>query len=220
MSLPLERSRACPDISTLNATNLTRDDFCNFSNMISVTAPENLSSRWRIRYSRVANQNIPFPESCKGFLYYWTHTDLPAVLGGIRFRIIPDSKAPLFSAGKDLCLPNGIPWSIPLYKLVGWNGKMLQLLLKDGLVDQSLINSEYIRAFLKLRLKTDSIALQSLEESFPLSLPQDSVRLHLLSKGHPPQMVFLAFKPMPEIQNLVERGQQGQHSRHDIMMFY
>lgn len=220
MSLPLERSRACPDISTLNATNLTRDDFCNFSSMISVTAPENLSSRWRIRYSRVANQNIPFPESCKGFLYYWTHTDLPAVLGGIRFRIIPDSKTPLFSAGKDLCLPNGIPWSIPLYKLVGWNGKMLQLLLKDGLVDQSLINSEYIRAFLKLRLKTDSIALQSLEESFPLSLPQDSVRLHLLSKGHPPQMVFLAFKSMPEIQNFVERGQQGRYSRHDIMMFY
>ncbi|PBK60650.1 hypothetical protein ARMSODRAFT_723546 [Armillaria solidipes] len=84
---------------------------------------------------------------------------------------------------------------------------MLQLLLKDGLVDQSLINSEYIRAFLKLRLKTDSILLQPLEESFPLSLPQDSVQLHLLSKGHPPLKVFLAFKPMP--QDVLQRAWIG-----------
>ncbi|PBK60661.1 hypothetical protein ARMSODRAFT_965962 [Armillaria solidipes] len=206
-SLPLKRSRACPDISTLKATNLSRDDFCNFSNMVSVGAPEDPSPQ-RFMYSRVATHYIPFPKSCKGFLYYWTHTDLPTVLGSIRFRILPDRELPLFSGGKDLCLPNDIPWSVPLGKVVGRNGKMLQLLLKDGLVDQSLINSEYIRAFLKLRLKTDSILLQSLEESFPLSLPQDSVQLHLLSKGHPPQKAFLAFKPMPEIQDLVKRGQK------------
>ncbi|KAK0442385.1 hypothetical protein EV421DRAFT_1808786 [Armillaria borealis] len=207
-SLMLNRNRACPDISTLNARKLSRDDFCDFSNMVSVSAPEEPSSPQRFVYSRVANQNIPFPNSCKGFLYYWTHTDLPAVLGGIRFRIIPDRESPLFSAGKDLCLPNGIPWSVPLYKVVGWNGRMLQLLSKDGLVDQSLINSEYIRSFLKLRLKTDSTLLQSFEEPFPLSLPQDSVQLHLLSKGHLSQKARLSFKPMPEIQNFIKCRQQ------------
>ncbi|KAK0215056.1 hypothetical protein IW262DRAFT_1465848 [Armillaria fumosa] len=199
--------RPCPDISTLNATNLSRDDFCDFSNMVSVGAVGDPSPQ-RFMYQRVGNHYLSFPKSCKGFLYYWTHTDLPAVFGGIRFRLLRDKESPLFSTGKDLCLPNGIPWSVPLGQVVGRNGKMLQLLLKDGLVDQSLINSEYIQAFLKLRLKTGSVLLQSFEESFALSLPQDSVLVHLLSKGCPPQKVFLAFKPMPEIQNLVERGQR------------
>lgn len=198
--------RACPDISTLNPTNLSPDDLCNFSNMVSAGVRGDPSPQ-RFLYKRVGNNNLPFPEYCKGFLYYWTHTDLPAVFGGIRFRIVPSGELPLFSTGNDLCLPNGIPWSVPLGKVVGRNGKMLQLLSKDGLVDQSLINSEYIRAFLKLRLKTDSILLQSFEDSFPISLPQDSTRLYLLSKGHPPKMAILFFKAMPEIQNLVKRGQ-------------
>ncbi|KAK0478680.1 hypothetical protein EDD18DRAFT_1208410 [Armillaria luteobubalina] len=180
--------RPCPDISTLNAVNLSRDDFCDFSNMVTVGAVGDPSPQ-RFTYQRVGNHYIPFPRSCKGFLYYWTHTDLPAIFG-------------------DLCMPNGIPWSVPLGQAVGRNGKMLQLLLKDGLVDQS---------FVKLRLKTGSVLLQSFEEPFVLSLPQDSVRVHLLSKGRPPEKVFLAFKPMPEIQNLVEGGQKVHaHARLEV----
>ncbi|KAK0501816.1 hypothetical protein EDD18DRAFT_1144484 [Armillaria luteobubalina] len=208
--------RPCPDISTLNAVNLSRDDFCDFSNMVTVGAVGDPSPQ-RFTYQRVGNHYIPFPRSCKGFLYYWTHTDLPAIFGGIRFRLLPGGESSLFSTGKDLCMPNGIPWSVPLGQAVGRNGKMLQLLLKDGLVDQCLINSEYIQAFVKLRLKTGSVLLQSFEEPFVLSLPQDSVRVHLLSKGRPPEKVFLAFKPMPEIQNLVEGGQKVHaHARLEV----
>ncbi|KAK0489427.1 hypothetical protein IW261DRAFT_1557914 [Armillaria novae-zelandiae] len=208
--------RPCPDISTLNATQLSPDDFCNFSNMISVGAAGDPSPQ-RFMYQRVGNNYLPFPKSCKGSLYYWTHTDLPAVFGGIRFRLLPNRESTLFSEGKDLCMPNGIPWLVPLGHIVGRTGKMLQLLLKDGLVNQSLINSEYIQAFPKLRLKTGSVLLQSFEEPFPLSLPQDSVRVHLLPKGHTPQKVFLLFKPTPDIQNLVEHGQKvNAHVRLEI----
>ncbi|KAG7443988.1 uncharacterized protein BT62DRAFT_307322 [Guyanagaster necrorhizus] len=200
--------RGCPDISTLNPTHLSRNDLCNFSGMVAVSLPEEGVYTQRFKYSRVGKVNIPFPMSCRGFLYYWTHPDLPAGSGGIRFRITPEGEPSLFSLGKDLCLPNGSPWSIPLHKLVEGNGELLRLLLKDKLVDRNLIGSEYIRALLKLRLKKDSVLLQSLEESFPLCLPQGSVRLHLLSEHHQAEKVLFSFKPMPEFRRLVEPGQQ------------
>ncbi|KAK0466707.1 uncharacterized protein EV420DRAFT_1758649 [Desarmillaria tabescens] len=210
--------RTCPDISTLNAANLSRNDLCDFSNMISVSTPEELSSPRQLRYLRVGATNLPFPKSCKGFLYYWTHPDLPVALGSIRFRIIPEGDPSLFSAGKDLLLPNGMPWSIPLHQLVVWKGNMLRLLLKDKLVDQSLISSEYIRVFVELRLKKDSTLLRSPEESFPISLPQDSLHLHLLSEDHQAQKVAFFFKPMVEFQELVKPGQQVYaHARLEVI---
>ncbi|KAF5310827.1 hypothetical protein D9619_008025 [Psilocybe cf. subviscida] len=55
-------------------------------------------------------QLLPFPSDTRGVFYYNQSTTAPTAIGELRFRLCDDIS--LFDAGKDLCLPSGLPWCV------------------------------------------------------------------------------------------------------------
>lgn len=105
---------------------------------------------------------MSFPPKTHGFLYYTApshmdssppqHTDdLSHELGQIRFRITASDDPVTFASGKDLLMPNGLPWyTIPRAPYVGANDPpslLWKLLLHDGLVSDSIIYTHKQRRF-------------------------------------------------------------------------
>lgn len=74
-----------------------------------------------------------FPSHARGFLYYNSPTHLPPTAGAIRLRLQGTHQS------QDLLLPNGFPWSIPVWRLRHYE-QLQKLLLKDGLINHSLLN--------------------------------------------------------------------------------
>ncbi|KAF5310512.1 hypothetical protein D9619_008019 [Psilocybe cf. subviscida] len=53
---------------------------------------------------------LPFPSDTRGVFYYNQSATAPTAIGELRFRLCDDIS--LFDAGKDLCLPSGLPWCV------------------------------------------------------------------------------------------------------------
>ncbi|PBK60987.1 hypothetical protein ARMSODRAFT_1026066 [Armillaria solidipes] len=170
-----------PRIQTLNPEALTQSDFRDLSGKLS-----DLSLGNRFQYAQPSSStggriNIAYPNKTAGFYYYWTHPDLPATAGQLRFRITPTNDPSLFESGSDLLKPNGIPWLVSVGKLLNLpNTSYLHKLLKDGLVSKDMISSKYLRTYQKLQLRSSAL-LESYYDVFPLSLPHSSVTISMMS---------------------------------------
>ncbi|KAK0200492.1 hypothetical protein DFS33DRAFT_1387696 [Desarmillaria ectypa] len=165
------RSLRLPRIQTLDPKALKVSDFRDLSGKDS-----DLSLGHRFQYvqlsTNIKKNTIAFPNQTTGFYYYWTHPDLPATAGQLRFRITPTNDPSLFESGSDLRKPNGMPWAVSVGRLLGLHDSAsVQMLLKDGLVSKDLIRSDYFRIYRKLGLRTSSVLLESFYDVFPLSLP-------------------------------------------------
>ncbi|KAK0216235.1 hypothetical protein IW262DRAFT_1464762 [Armillaria fumosa] len=104
------------------------------------TVVRNERCSFRIDYATdVLNEKskyLIFPPRTEGFLYY--HRQPDSLPGEVRFCLANTGD---INAGMDLLLPNGLPWSIPLWYIVSGSRykNLLQKLIADGLVSTELV---------------------------------------------------------------------------------
>ncbi|KAK0215493.1 hypothetical protein IW262DRAFT_1465135 [Armillaria fumosa] len=181
-----------PQLRTLDPRTLSPQDFRDISNQIVFRFPG--AKRSHIHYERkqIDGKSIykPFPDKTKGFLYYWTHPDLPPTSGQIRFRITKTQNPQDFDGGRDFCLPSGIPWHSTLAYLAGNKNyaDVCDILVRDGLVSRDVI--EQLRPFAKsMRLMPrQATVLTSPGEIFPIYLPLHNIAVYLASPGESKQL--------------------------------
>ncbi|KAG7445447.1 uncharacterized protein BT62DRAFT_195331 [Guyanagaster necrorhizus] len=194
-----------PGPSTLTRNTLLPSDFRDMSHRKYVTTYEGKN----IFYApdpQLGNY-ASFPKNCKGFLYYWTHPDLPPTSGQIRFRLISTGNPAEFDNGSDLLCPDGKPWQYPLSAcvLTGEHaGMFLSLLQKDRLVDDSTIKSKHFGMFQRLNLNKASILLHSIDDAFPISLPKRTVDIHLGERCR----MKMVLQEMPWVERLAGPGER------------
>ncbi|KAK0236756.1 hypothetical protein EDD85DRAFT_834821 [Armillaria nabsnona] len=155
---------------------------------------------------------MSFPDKTMGFLYYWTHSDLPATAGQIRFRLTSTNDPSLFESGSDLHKPDGTPWAIPLARLLRVHDSgsgYVQTLLNDGLVSKDLIRSKYFYLYEKLRLHANSVLIESFDDVFPLSFPRSTLSISAASSDGAAQVLLrLDDQPWAEDLRLAEPGKR------------
>ncbi|OBZ72657.1 hypothetical protein A0H81_08062 [Grifola frondosa] len=85
------------------------------------------------------HQYLPFPKGTHGFLYYHSPPWLPATCGEVRFRITEQMSASKtsFRYSKDLLLPVGSHWRIPLLSIID-SGPFT--VFQEVLVNQKLLS--------------------------------------------------------------------------------
>ncbi|KAK0452093.1 uncharacterized protein EV420DRAFT_691640 [Desarmillaria tabescens] len=202
-----------PPLTTLDPRSLSPHDFRDVSNQQVFLFPG--VKRTFIHYERKRRSGksfyIPFPEKTAGYLYYWTHPNLPPTSGQIRFRIMNTSDPQSFNSGRDFCLPSGTPWYISLAYLSGKKSfqGVCDILVRDGLVVRDTI--EQLRPFSETvgHMPRQATLLTSPDEIFPLCLPQVTPVIYLAAgKVKRAQRLLFRLKQNEEISKLVEPGKQ------------
>ncbi|TFK45342.1 hypothetical protein OE88DRAFT_1669364 [Heliocybe sulcata] len=107
-------------LRTLNQNQLDSEDFLDLTGQISRSvrfpvAPE--EPGLDIRYFRSGGRHIPFPSDSQGFFYWHLDPDTLPAPGQVRFRTTTSSDPATFPCGRDLQLPNGPTWNIPLFRI-------------------------------------------------------------------------------------------------------
>jgi len=97
------------------------------------------------------NGSHHFPEGTRGFLYYKSpKAGVPPAAGELRFRLMPRNTPASFVRGSDLQLETGLPWRVPLLRMVERSEcvregrhyqSIRQLLLNDGFVTPALLET-------------------------------------------------------------------------------
>ncbi|KAG7442068.1 uncharacterized protein BT62DRAFT_454678 [Guyanagaster necrorhizus] len=194
-------------IQTLNPKALTSLDFRDISGRKTDIA---FGPQLRYFWDNHRKKNLPFPSSTTGFYYYWTHSDLPATAGQVRFCVTPTMDPSLFETGSDLRKPDGMPWCISMSNLLCLRGSVAaQILLNDGLVSQDLISSKYFYMHQKYDLHNSSALLESFYDVFPVSLPRLWLPIHMMSSDGVKCMSFkLGDHSWIESLKLAEPGKQ------------
>jgi hypothetical protein len=142
------------------------------------------------RLSPVGYENIwgtgpVFPLGSHGFFYYQLPPSLPPIAGEIRFRIVSTSNPASFHQGDDLGTPFDLPWCI---QLLGTAGKRFyrhkwDLLLRDGLVTQSVSEYQSITRHSERKPRPTSYIHFTLDQPFPLELGNISPNIWLTANG-------------------------------------
>ncbi|KAK0478828.1 hypothetical protein IW261DRAFT_1608293 [Armillaria novae-zelandiae] len=143
------------------------------------------------------------------FVYYWTHSDLPATAGQVRFRLTSANDPFLFESGSDLRKPDGTPWAILLARLLRAHGRsansFVQTLLDDGLASKDFINSNYFPLYEKLRLHAKSLLIETPDDMYPVSFPRSTLNISaILSDGAAQVRLVLDDQPWVEDLKLAE----------------
>lgn len=92
---------------------------------------------------------LPFPQNTRGFLYYYAPLDIPSCAREIRFRLTrwQDPNCIVDDDAKDLMLPDGSSWGIPLLRIAVDNSL---LPFRLGLMKLGLANSKLIEKCRKI----------------------------------------------------------------------
>jgi len=152
--------------------------------------PSDSSSFWtglKIASSSTPVQQTDFEASTsrlRGYLYFQSaQPDKPQISGALRFRLAktPDD----FATGEDLKLPNGNPWSKPLFALAKYapNRHLFDKVLEDGLVSKEV--HRFTDTLLEKRGKAaypaweDNIVLYTLSDPFIIDPSSAYAGIHL-----------------------------------------
>ncbi|KAJ7620885.1 hypothetical protein DFH06DRAFT_1105789 [Mycena polygramma] len=130
-------------VSTLDPALVKPKDFLNLSKRkeISLGFPRESRRTRSLLCYLLNNGRIPFPDDCKGFMYYHTHPRAAPLEGSLRFRLIKQSGSSTFDDGADLTLPSGMPWQAILPQLTGTGySKIQDQLLHEGLITQTQVD--------------------------------------------------------------------------------
>ena len=105
----------------------------------------------RLPFRGVYHSRNRFPEGTRGFLYYHLPpAGVPPAAGELRFRLTPGDDPASFDQGSDLQMETGLPWCIPLLRIVGssqyaqegQNYRIIwKLLHDDGFVTPALLGT-------------------------------------------------------------------------------
>ncbi|KAJ6558204.1 hypothetical protein B0H19DRAFT_1261738 [Mycena capillaripes] len=158
-------------LTTLDPAHLQSADYVSLSHLATPAIsfiPRTLS--FPIRFYKKDATCQPFPPGTRGFLYYHVPQHLPAMAGGLRFRITPRGHPSSFPEGYDLH-HEGLPWEIPLSSIaiaVGRKAVLRQQLLNEGLVTQA--DLDRCRALAPTKKRLDPrITLYRLRQPFPIA---------------------------------------------------
>jgi hypothetical protein len=147
-ALPLRAS-----ISTLVPERLRPTDFVDWSGIKQPACPVDSSADpvatiafTSLYGAQRRRTRIPFPSGTRGFLYCHVTDPAHPVANELRFRVIPgDVSNPqtAFTAGEDLFVSPGIPWSLRAIKIArsrALHASLATLLLRDRLVSQQAVD--------------------------------------------------------------------------------
>ena len=120
-----------------------------------------------------------FPSNTRGFLYYHCPIHTPATAGEIRFK--------MEKSFRDLCLPNALPWHIPLLRIATqtrYRG-FRKLLLRNKLVTPQLLERcqklVLSSASPLLDEKQPSTVIHSLKQPFSVDFGNPALKFWLLA---------------------------------------
>ncbi|KAK0457132.1 uncharacterized protein EV420DRAFT_1644287 [Desarmillaria tabescens] len=124
-------------VSTLDVRHIQTTDIhdLSFYKKPRVHTTKSGDSSFQIDYAtdvlNVSSKYLVFPPRTEGFLYY--HHQRDSLPGEVRFCLANSLDT---NTGMDLLLPNGLPWSIPLWYIVSAPKyeNLLRKLVADGLV--------------------------------------------------------------------------------------
>ncbi|KAI0749679.1 hypothetical protein C8Q80DRAFT_639178 [Daedaleopsis nitida] len=125
-------------LTTLRPAKLTSSDYVDLSGRTACNV-ELYDKSISISYMgpRVHEHHQTFfPHGTHGFFYLARSPQMHFLTSELRFRITDSSAPGSFELGRDLILPYGLPWTIPLAKMVSWPSwfPIIWKLMEDGLV--------------------------------------------------------------------------------------
>ncbi|PBK68589.1 hypothetical protein ARMSODRAFT_958249 [Armillaria solidipes] len=211
---PGSKSVKPEQLTTFDPRSLSPHNFRDISHQKVFVFPGAKRSYIHYERRRIEGKSFytSFPDKTKGFLYYWTHPDLPPTSGQIRFRITRSKNPQGFDRGRDFCLPSGIPWHMTLAYLAGKKtyAGVCDILVRDRLVTRDAIE--------QLRPCSESVCLMprqatvitSPDEIFPICLPQLNPVVYLAVAGESKQVrkIRIELRKNEEIYNFIEPGKQ------------
>ncbi|GLB38767.1 hypothetical protein LshimejAT787_0506320 [Lyophyllum shimeji] len=148
-------------VRTLRRDQLQSEDFVDVSDSKTRTillGPEKLAAKIGYEpdqtHKRGVGRRLSFPPDARGFLYYHCDPSFPPTAGEIRFRLTPDDNPATFEHGTDLIDRDGLPWSIPLWKIANTAS------LKEQVIRDELVQPELMRAVEKVMSEYNSELVQ------------------------------------------------------------
>ncbi|TFK46188.1 hypothetical protein OE88DRAFT_1041570 [Heliocybe sulcata] len=131
-------------LRTLDQTRLAAEDFVDITGQVtkfarSPAAPE--EPTFAMLYIKSGHKYIPFPLHSQGFFYWHLEPDAPPVSGQVRFRTTTSSDPATFPGGRDLQLPDGGTWNIPLSRIARaskYSGLRAHLLYEELITEKLL----------------------------------------------------------------------------------
>lgn len=126
-----------------------------------------------LRYHSQNGAHHPFPSGTQGFIYYHRPPDKLPTAGSVRFRITESEDPASCMSGKDLLLPTGLTWRLPIMMIAraGYKPSAGYELLRQCLLTDKLITPDELEecaATAQGRLTSTSQIVQSLDDSFYL----------------------------------------------------
>ncbi|KAK7028359.1 hypothetical protein R3P38DRAFT_2703968 [Favolaschia claudopus] len=170
-------------LSTLHPKYLTTADFTIISNsrFPVISFPPNTLSVV-LRFYKKDGVCQPFPPNTRGFFYYNVPAEgLPAMAGGLRFRITTTGRPSSFPDGHDLLL-DGLPWELSFTTIAYGTGRKVILrehLINEGFFTQADVDNYCAIMPVKKRLD-HKITIYRLRQPFPVHFQQG---LHLWIAG-------------------------------------
>ncbi|KAK6974619.1 hypothetical protein R3P38DRAFT_3239278 [Favolaschia claudopus] len=170
-------------LSTLHPKYLTTADFTIISNSRYpvISFPPNTLSVV-LRFFKKDGVCQPFPPNTRGFFYYNVPAEgLPAMAGGLRFRITPTGRPSSFNDGHDLLL-DGLPWELPFTTIAYGTGR--KVILREHLINEGFFTQADVDkycAIMPVKKRLDhKITIYRLGQPFPVHFQQG---LHLWIAG-------------------------------------
>ena len=114
-------------------------------------------------------------------MYYFTSPEKPRIAGELRLRVASSDDSASFESGSDLSLPNGQPWSRPLYSLPKYYSCLYEKLREERLVPDDL--DTVLSTFPSQRFTySRSQLLYTLKDTFILDFSTESVQFHVVTE--------------------------------------
>ncbi|PBK69446.1 hypothetical protein ARMSODRAFT_1018853 [Armillaria solidipes] len=164
------------------------------------TVVRNEKYSFRVDYATdVLNEKskyLVFPPRTKGFLYY--HQQRDSLPGEVRFCLADVSDT---HTGTDLLLPNGLPWSIPLWYIVSAPRYkiLLQKLIVDGLVSTELVQRcEWMFPAVWTRRRRRATVLVNWNDVFAVTLNAKQTKLWIAGESAKKEVVLLTERMLGE----------------------
>ncbi|TFK52877.1 hypothetical protein OE88DRAFT_1313113 [Heliocybe sulcata] len=185
-------SRRALLLRTLDPRWLRTEDFVVLSGrpqkaLRVLAAPEIQGSH--VSYRSEGTTPLPFPPDTQGFLYFHLDADAPALAGQVRFRITTSSDPATFPEGRDLQLPDGRPWNIPVFQVARWSkyAAFRAVLLSDNLVTEKLLDPALSistsHGKKPLHPNSDSVFAWKFGQTFPVELESTYIVVWLMGSS-------------------------------------
>ena len=140
-----ERKRVVKHVvSTFDPAKLKHEDFVQLSGrtctLRTSEEAEGLPILYQFAPKSRQHEPLPFPHGTHGFFYLARAHGVPHIASELRFRITHGISPRSFELGRDLNLPYGIPWAVPVMSMlrrVQWK-YVLEKLEEEGLIPKEL----------------------------------------------------------------------------------